>query len=75
MPTIISAAPSPISWIFSFNARAEANRSEDKTAMRASGQSAAISSANLSIPGPIAAMRPATEQLGHASNKGCVSPH
>ena len=61
--------------IAALRARADENKSEDNTAIFASGNSAFASSANRSTPGPTGANRPSTPQLSQISGIGSVSPH
>jgi hypothetical protein len=75
VPMTMSASPPAIASISALSARAEPKRSEDSTLTRASGNSAATSSASRSTPGPTGASRPATPQAGHTSGIGFVSPH
>ena len=66
---------SAISSIRALSARGPSARSEERIAMRASGQSAAASSASRSTPGPSAAILPSTLQDGQAVGIGLVAPH
>jgi hypothetical protein len=75
VPMMMSASPAAIASISAFSARADPKRSDDSTFTRASGNSAATSSASRSTPGPTGASRPSTPQAGQASGIGFVSPH